>query len=498
MEGTRTAVLNDIVAWALKPFAGESQPNASNPNVFWLYGMPGLGKTSVANSLCDRLRKNKNLGGSFFCKHDNVDLREPKRVLPTLIAKLVRMWGPFRKLVAKVLLDEPQINPESTRGELLLKPLQLLKKHPPHTLVLVIDALDECGQSNTRWPLLNCLIEACSLVNWLKIVVTSRPEHDIKAFCESRHVAIRDLATDDISGQGIRLFTENRMAEVANLRYLSSDWPGQERISQIVERARGLFIFVDTLFRLVTVDVLDPEPLLVEVLSGTSEGANTELHRLYSMTITSRAVQNTPEFHRILRAVIGVSTYRPLSADTLAKLIDLKVSTVLSLVGELGALLYQDVAEKNGIRVRHLSVLEFLVGSTCPLEFRVDLKLANSELARCCLETMAKQLKFNICGLETSCVFNADIQDLSDRVAQKIPDELQYSCMHWSNHLCYDIDPVGAEITGLLDDFFAESQPLYWLEVLSLMGKVPVAVLALRLMRASFKVCLLTLDANII
>jgi hypothetical protein len=148
--------------------------------------------------------------------------------------------------------------------------------------------------------------------------------------------------------------------------------------------------------------------------------------------------------------------------------------------------------------VRHLSVLEFLVGPACPLEFRVDLKRANSEVARCCLRTMTEKLKFNICELETSCAFNADIQDLTDQVEQRIPDALQYSCMHWSNHLCYDIDPVSAEVTRLLDNFFAESQPLYWLEVLSLMGKVPVAILALRLMKRSFKVSMLILCTNIV
>jgi hypothetical protein len=111
---------------------------------------------------------------------------------------------------------------------------------------------------------------------------------------------------------------------------------------------------------------------------------------------------------------------------------------------------------------------------------------------------MKKKLEFNICELETSCVFNSDIQDLKDRVERKIPDDLQYSCQHWSNHLCYDIDPVNVEITRLLDDFFTESQPLYWLEMLSLMGKVPTAVSALRLMRAGFKVYMLAHCTSIV
>jgi NACHT domain len=493
MEGTRTAVLDEIVAWAKKPFDSERKSNDSS--MFWLYGMPGLGKTSVANSLCDRLGKGGNLGGSFICKHDNPSLREPEAVLPTLIAQLVRMWGPFRKLVAQVLHDEPQINPTSTKGDLLLKPLRLLKKHPLHPLVLVIDALDECGKHNTRGPLLNCLVEACSLVHWLKIVVTSRPESDIISFFDARNITGRDLGTDDLAYEDIHLFTRRRLGSVAKRRHLPFDWPGEESVNKIVERSNGLFIFVETLYRLV--DIPEPEPLLVQVLSGESQGADTTLHQLYSMAITTRIAQPTPAFHSILRTIIAISVNRPLCDETLAELIGLKSRVVRSWVDELSSLLYRDHSNKGGIRVRHLSILEFLVGSRCPAEFRVDLNLINAELARCCLETMVNLLKFNICELETSYLPNAEIEDLNDRVEQKIPDVLQYSCIYWHNHLCYEGGPISAEIARLLDGFFAESQPLYWFEVLSLMGKVPVAISALRLMKANFKVCMLTMCINI-
>jgi NACHT domain len=495
MEGTRTAILNEIVAWAATPFDPATQLDDSTSNVFWLYGMPGLGKTSVANSLCDRLRGSGNLGGSFFCKHDEEDLRESKRVLSTLIAKLVQMWGPFRKLVAKTLVDEPQIDAQSTSGELLLNPLKALKKHPPHPLILVIDALDEC-QSTGRIPLLKSLTKACSSVHWLKIVVISRPERDIKSFFNEHQIIGRDLADDESASKDIRIFTKDRMALVASQQDLAPDWPGKECVDKIVERADGLFQFVETLYHLVNVP--EPEPLLGRVLGGESQGANTTLHDLYSMVITTRISKPTQLFHSILRAIVAVSAHRPLCDETLAQLLGIEPRVVRSWVNELSSLLSRDDSKKGGIHFRHLSILEFLVGSSCPAEFRVNIKLANSELTRYCLRTMKNELQFNICGLETSCLSNKDILGLNNRVEQSIPDTLQYSCVHWSSHLCYDNDPVGAEITGLLDDFFAESRPLYWIEVLSLMGKSPVAISSMRLMKRCFQVCILTLytDTN--
>jgi hypothetical protein len=109
---------------------------------------------------------------------------------------------------------------------------------------------------------------------------------------------------------------------------------------------------------------------------------------------------------------------------------------------------------------------------------------------------MAKELQFNICGLEMSYLANTDIPDLKDRVDKKVSDALKYSCMHWSNHLCYDLDPVSVEVTRLLDGFLAELRVLYWLEVLSLTGKILVAIMALRLMKACSKVAILPLCNN--
>jgi hypothetical protein len=271
-------VLDDIISWAVKPLdRGSPAHSSSTDNILWLYGMPGLGKTSVANSLCHLLHNQRKLGGSFFCRRDDPILREPKRVLPTLIYRLAGMWSPYATLVAQALRDDPQLSSDSTRDELLLDPLNALQKHPTRTLVLVVDALDECGEPATRRALLRCLLNACSSVVWLKIIITSRPEHDITSFFDKNNIASRrDLAMDAQASKDIRLFARTCMSSVASNRHLPSDWPGGKRLDQIVERSGGLFIFVETLYRLV--DDPDPEPLLAQVLDGESEGAKTELH----------------------------------------------------------------------------------------------------------------------------------------------------------------------------------------------------------------------------
>jgi len=165
-------------------------------------------------------------------------------------------------------------------------------------------------------------------------------------------------------------------------------------------------------------------------------------------------------------------------------------------VDDLGSILYRDETREGAIRVRHLSMIEFLEGTSCPENLRINRKQANTELAEYCLRTMMKELKFNICELETSYLKNSEIDDLADRLRLKVSDALQYSCVHWSSHLCSDGGLASKETMELLETFFSGALVLYWLEVLSVMGNVPVAVLALRQIKECGKVCLNHLEVS--
>ena len=46
MAGTREQILDELEGWAI---------NDTTPNVCWLNGMAGTGKTSIAHTLCERL-----------------------------------------------------------------------------------------------------------------------------------------------------------------------------------------------------------------------------------------------------------------------------------------------------------------------------------------------------------------------------------------------------------------------------------------------------------
>jgi len=179
MDRTCQSLLNQITVWATNKSGQES---VLQRNAYWLYGSPGIGKTLLAHSICANLHKQNHLAGAFFCRRDDPNLSEPINILPTFICKLAILIPPFRTIVAKHLRDDPNLTPESLKGSLFLDSIRSLPRHPEHTLVFVIDALDECGDAKSRPRLLKVLTNAAAQAPWLKIIITSRTEIDIQHF----------------------------------------------------------------------------------------------------------------------------------------------------------------------------------------------------------------------------------------------------------------------------------------------------------------------------
>ncbi|KAI5118765.1 hypothetical protein M0805_004851 [Coniferiporia weirii] len=150
LEGTRMGVLEKAEAWA-----------ASKSKLFWLHGVAGSGKTAIANSVAHMFRGQRQLAGCFFCKRDDPECRDPKNVMPTLAYNISKWHMAYRCAVLSVIQGEDELNITKSlqwQFELLFK--QLLSTLavtavdiPPKSLVVVIDALDECGDADSRLKL---------------------------------------------------------------------------------------------------------------------------------------------------------------------------------------------------------------------------------------------------------------------------------------------------------------------------------------------------------
>ena len=477
MGGTREALLSQVVAWAT-----DESAQKDGSNMFWIYGLPGIGKTSLAHSICARLHDRKHLAGAFFCRRDDPILDKPGNILPTLIHNLTITFPPFRRVVAEHLRNDPNVSPESMKETLLPDLINSLPRHPNHTLVFVIDALDECGDTRSRPGILKALTDTGAQAPWLRIIITSRPEVDIQRFFDaptrSSHLRY-DLATDQEASADLRTFAQQEFNLVASGWHLATPWPDESLFDRIISRANGLFIFIKTLV-LALNNCADPTKFLEAALHGSSGAGLTSLYGLYSNILRARISHSCTEFQRTIGVLLATASYRALCEETIAELAGVSQNLVKKWVDGLSSMLFRDEGANGVIRVRHLSISDFFLSDECPRDYHVDLQDANIQLGIACLTTMLAQLRFNICKLEDSRLANAEIKDLQSRIRQNISDALQYSCLYWSNHLCSSPKNDNERVWKHLRKFFEGPCSLFWIEALSLMGMVSMSIPSLR------------------
>ena len=472
MEGTRQSILNEVTTWVTD--------GSGSSNTYWIYGLPGIGKTSLAHSICKTLDQRNQLIGAFFCQRDNTNSSEPRNILPTLIYKLAENSRAFRRIVAERLRSKPNMTTESMEDAHFLDFILSLPRQPnEHSRAFVIDALDECGNNQSRQDVLRTLTDAAALVPWLKIIITSRPEADIQRFFHgltgSSHPSY-DLTADQEASDDLRTFAQSQFDLVASNWHLPTPWPDEPEFNTLISRANGLFIFIKTLI-LVLQNSDNAEKCLKEALQRSAGTGLESLYGLYSSIVKARS--NIDGFWRMV-VVTTTAQYRPLCKGRIAKLTGVKPNLVEKWVDSLSSLLYRDEGANGAIRLRHLSISDYFLSDRC--EYQVNLQEAHSQQGIACLEMMVKELRFNICKLDDSRLSNTDVKDLQSRIGENISDALQYSSLYWSSHLCFSPDNINRNPQALekLQEFFEGLYPLFWIEVLSIMGMIPMGVPSLR------------------
>ena len=96
LKGTREEVLRDIDHW----FANEG-----SQRVFWLNGLAGTGKSTIAQSFAETASGNGKLGASFFCSRDSDDHSDLEKIFPTLAFQLACKYPHFQQTLLDVTKD---------------------------------------------------------------------------------------------------------------------------------------------------------------------------------------------------------------------------------------------------------------------------------------------------------------------------------------------------------------------------------------------------------
>jgi hypothetical protein len=472
MEGTRRDILARIDAWAA---------DIDAPNILWLNGHPGVGKSAIASSLVETWRSSGRLGSSFFFRRERANVMTPNALWRAVAYDLGRRYPSIRKhLVTALNADETlpsTSNVDALFRQLIYETLTASDRADWESLpIIIVDALDECGgvdgwHSDHRKALMRTLKSWSNLPGEFKLVVSSRAESDIEQlFSTTAHHPVEIWAgkkVNPLSSMDIRKFLKHELQQIVK-RYpsLPSDWPGDRIIERLTDHAAGLFIWVKTVIKLL--EHGEPQRTLKQILEGGGAGGMAALYSwILKVSFPNPSDEDIRDFRSILGAIIFIKA--PLDAASLTQLLSIEGSTMEYICNGLQSVLDSG----NAVQIHHQSFVYFLLDQNdCPANFLIIRERENRNLAVACLKAMRSHLRFNICGLESSYVRNSEVSDLQSRVERHIPSHLFYSARFWADHLAQAA--FDEELFEHLQ-YFLQNQFLFWLEVLSLTGVVNVA-----------------------
>ena len=457
--------------------------------IFWLNGLAGTGKSTIARTVARHYFDKQRLGASFFFSRGGGDVSHAGKFVTSIAVQLATSIPTLHQYVSGAVTEHSDIASRSLRdqwNELVLRPLSRLDGTSRQTLyILVVDALDECGDEDDIRIILHLLAEIRSLGKVrLRVFLTSRPETPIRhRFCQIPDGEYQDFmlhnTSPSIVDNDIAIFLEYNLKVIRQEHSLDASWPGEEIVRQLVQNACGLFIWAATTCRFIREGKRFAARRLDTILKG-SGGAVTEpekhLDEIYT-TVLSHSVsseyteEEKKESYRMLRQILGsiVILFSPLSAHSLYKLLPVTREDIDQTLEDLHSVVDIPKDYNQLFRLHHPSFRDFLLsnGRCKDPNFWVDEKQAHRMLAKSCIRLMSTFLKQDVCEVNAPGTLATQIE--GSRVEQCLPNEVRYACLYWIQHL-------QKGCTQLRDNDqvhqFLQQHLLHWLEALGWIGKV--------------------------
>jgi hypothetical protein len=488
-DGTRADILAEIKKWA-----GDMTPDS--PRLLWLNGAPGAGKSSITTSFASSLKKGGFLWAQFFISRNHQSTTNPNSIFPSIARQLVDRDKSSNSDVAvaihDALKDEPALVcfiTDSQAEELFVNPIKVaLASDPLRPVVVVIDALDECGpEAGKTAQIISKTMK--ELPPGAKIFISSRVEDDIRrhfsSLSNTGHAKQINL-DDSASAHEVSAFFRKQIDKMVEEEGEGwSSWPGEVRMKELCDKAAGLFIWAVTVINFIRARIKDVGlECRDEVLDELNvEGMDT-IGDLY-LTILMRLSKEEwakEKFRQIVGAIIGLREPLPLSA--LKNLLDLRNPTSSSYVDinkfvqRFRTVLVPGAEPVNDHTTPrlHKSFIEFITSEHAG-RFLVQKVALEEELGIRCLAQL-NGLSRDKCEIEHLSVFNKDIPDLRSKINRHLGAHLRYACRYWSFHLptlraaipCADSRDLSrlSKLRELFSTFFNEHL-LHWIEAMSVL-----------------------------
>jgi len=402
MEATRVELCQELDEWEKSPI------NAATMK--WVLAGAGEGKTALLLTFVDLCKQQKRAVGAFFASNRIIDCGDGNRIIATLAVQLMQTLPSTAKYIDKALHDDPHLfskGREVQMNALIVEPIKRIamitrflaaitfgpKTYPT---LIAIDGLDEVTGKDVQTDIIKIIGNTMRNVRLpLRFLVASRPEpHIVDAIGKLRsqlpkdRVSIMDLREDTLVHRDIRHYFKVKFEETrAKDTYLPHDWPGEDVINQLVDKASGQFIYATTIMPYIMFEYRSPEERLA-VIRGLlkkppGDKPYQNLDELYSLIV--RNANRRSDMLRIMALVIIINrliTTANTSTGTLARMCSPKtLANILGLIqGDARRCLIDmhsvvNVRDEDcDVQIYHKSFADFLLDPSRSNEFAVNLE----------------------------------------------------------------------------------------------------------------------------
>ena len=224
------------------------------------------------------------------------------------------------------------IGPSSLKAKfeiLLRNPLSIVSTKVRGLVLIVLDALDECGTLELRQSLLDVLRDHLpTLPANFRILITSRPDEDISPLISEPSFLTMTLDQhSDESKVDVAVYIKNKLNRMKFSGELNvpDDREWDDNLRRLAESADGLFIWASTAVRFVR----ELKRSRLDSFRDLVLNANSlKLDELY-MTVLSHVSKWSEEDKELLRNIFSLILFakRPLSDTEIDKILDVEMDT---------------------------------------------------------------------------------------------------------------------------------------------------------------------------
>jgi len=483
--GTRESVLKGVHDWAFDP---EGKP------LFWLNGMAGTGKTTIAESLCKSLEAFNILGGSFFCSRTAGGRQDARRIFPTVAFQLAHRVEGFRHRLCRQL-EKPDIVEQQVAGQfsqLIWEPLQATMNVSNSSkgipLIVVIDALDECPDKASVTALLHTLTAGTKETpSPLRFLLISRSDPHIavpirRSILQFSTLQLHAIPRPQVN-KDIRQYVEADLREMCERNGWDDHWYQQEDVDFIVSQADVLFIYAATAMKYLAGSPGHPRHrlrLIREATSVNKPKMADPLHLLYAKILNNLGesdVLEPTEVHAIKGILFMLScSHTSLRVPDIADLLDVHIDEVRAYLRSLSSIALVPTEPEEHlqpVQLLHASFAEFLLSTShhLPLHLRLDTGLHHRDLMLRCLGILKENLKDKVFGEDI--YRQGSLRGItlrwhyatSERVSVRVSPVVRYASQYWMMHMSDSIfDDTAKEIVASTLHNFVGVYLLRWLE----------------------------------